>query len=77
MTERLESPCPAVVEGSAEVRRNGRKAPTKGGSESFGELELVSADPRNTTVIAVSPVKALVIRKPDVSALLRTAGHHA
>ena len=61
----------AVVEGTVEVRRNGRKVPVKGGIEFFGEIALVSAAPRNATVTATSPVRAFVITEPAFSALLR------
>jgi PPM family protein phosphatase len=61
----------AVVDGTVEVRRNGRKMPVTGGNEFFGEIALISAAPRNATVTAVSPVKALVITEPGFSSLLR------
>ena len=63
----------AVVDGTVEVRRNGRKLPTKGGDEFFGEIALISAAPRNATVTATSPVRALVITEPGFSSLLRRA----
>ena len=65
----------AVVEGTVEVRRSGRKVPLKGSDQFFGELALISNAPRNATVTAVSPVKALAIPKSDFTKLLRRAGH--
>ena len=50
-----------VVEGDVEVRKNGRAVPIRGGSEFFGEMALLTEEPRNATVVAVTPVQALVI----------------
>jgi CRP-like cAMP-binding protein len=50
-----------VIEGDVEVRRNGRAVPIRGGSEFFGEMALLTEEPRNATVVAVTPVQALVI----------------
>jgi CRP/FNR family transcriptional regulator, cyclic AMP receptor protein len=61
----------ALIEGTVEVRRNGRKVKLKGGSEFFGEISLISATPRTATVTATAPVRALVITGPAFAALLR------
>jgi CRP/FNR family transcriptional regulator, cyclic AMP receptor protein len=61
----------ALIEGTVEVRRNGRRVKVKGGSEFFGEISLISATPRNATVTAASPVRALVITGPAFAGLLR------
>jgi CRP-like cAMP-binding protein len=50
-----------IVEGDVEVRRNGRVVPIRGGSEFFGEMALLTEEPRNATVVAVTPIRALVI----------------
>ena len=50
-----------IVEGDVEVRRNGRAVPIRGGSEFFGEMALLTEEPRNATVVAVTPVRTLVI----------------
>jgi PPM family protein phosphatase len=65
----------AVIEGTVEVRRNGRRVPMKGGSEVFGELALIVSAPRSATVTAVSPVKALVIKEPAFTSLLLSSPH--
>lgn len=65
----------AVIEGSVDVRRNGRKLAVKGGSEIFGELSLLTSAPRSATVTAVSPARALVITKPDFTSLLLRSPH--
>jgi CRP-like cAMP-binding protein len=65
----------AVINGTVEVRRNGRRIPMKGGSEVFGELALIVSAPRNATVTAVSPVTALVITKAAFTSLLLSSPH--
>jgi CRP-like cAMP-binding protein len=50
-----------LVEGSAEVRKNGRKINTLKDGDFFGEIALVSQTPRTATVVATSPIRALVI----------------
>jgi CRP/FNR family cyclic AMP-dependent transcriptional regulator len=50
-----------ILEGSADVRRKGRKVRTLGPGDFFGEVALVSRRPRTATVTASSPVRALVI----------------
>jgi CRP-like cAMP-binding protein len=65
----------AVIEGTVEVRRNGRKLRMEGGNEFFGEIALISATPRNATVTAVSPVRALVITASEFSGVLRRSPH--
>jgi CRP/FNR family cyclic AMP-dependent transcriptional regulator len=61
----------ALIEGTVEVHRNGRKVKVKGGSDFFGEISLISATPRTATVTATSPVRALVITGPAFGALMR------
>jgi CRP/FNR family transcriptional regulator, cyclic AMP receptor protein len=53
----------AIVYGSAEVRRKGRKIDTLGSGDFFGEMALLTDQPRNATVSATSAVEALVITK--------------
>jgi len=50
-----------IVEGDVEVRKNGRAVPIRGGSEFFGEMALLTDEPRNATVVALTPVRALII----------------
>jgi CRP-like cAMP-binding protein len=59
-----------LLEGEAEVRRNGRKLATRRAGEFFGEIALVSDRPRIATVTATTAVRALVIRDADFRALI-------
>lgn len=61
-----------LLEGEAEVRRNGRKLATRGAGEFFGEIALVSDRPRVATVTATTPLRALVIRDTEFRALVRS-----
>jgi CRP/FNR family cyclic AMP-dependent transcriptional regulator len=50
-----------LLEGTAEVMKNGRRINTLGPGDFFGEIALVSDTPRTATVTATSPVRALVV----------------
>ena len=60
-----------LVEGSADVRRKGRKVNTLGSGDFLGEIALVTGAPRTATVTTSSPVRMLVITARDFKALLR------
>jgi CRP/FNR family transcriptional regulator, cyclic AMP receptor protein len=59
-----------LLEGNAEVRKSGRKINTLGPGDFFGEIALVSREPRTATVTATSPVRALVITDRSFRRLL-------
>jgi len=50
-----------ILEGSAEVRKGGRKINSLQPGDFFGEIALVTSVPRTATVAATSPVRALVV----------------
>jgi CRP-like cAMP-binding protein len=59
-----------LLEGTADVRRKSRKVNALGPGDFFGEIALVSREPRTATVIATSPVRALVITDRSFRRLL-------
>jgi CRP-like cAMP-binding protein len=62
-----------LLDGEADVRRNGRKLGTMRSGDFFGELALLTDRPRTATVAVTTPVRVLVIKDTDFrSVLLRT-----
>ena len=60
-----------LVEGSANVRRRGRKVNTMGPGDFFGEIALVSDRPTTASVTADEPSRLLVVAAPSFRGLLR------
>ena len=60
-----------LIEGSAVVRRRGRKINTMGPGDFFGEIALVAARPRTATVTAASDVRTLVVTAQSFQRLMR------
>jgi CRP/FNR family transcriptional regulator, cyclic AMP receptor protein len=60
-----------LLDGTAVVRRKGRKVATMGGGDFFGEVALISDRPRNATVVAETPVRTLVITDRAFRSLMR------
>ena len=60
-----------LLEGEADVRKNGRRINQLGPGDFFGEIALVSDGPRTATVTATSPVHALVITDRDFRRLMK------
>jgi CRP-like cAMP-binding protein len=50
-----------ILEGTADVRRDGQTVNTLRSGDFFGEIALISEEPRTATVVATSPVRALVV----------------
>jgi CRP/FNR family transcriptional regulator, cyclic AMP receptor protein len=59
-----------LLEGSAEVTRDGESLATRGAGDFFGEIALVSDRPRVATVTTTAPSRALVLTERDFKALL-------
>jgi CRP/FNR family transcriptional regulator, cyclic AMP receptor protein len=62
-----------MVEGTAEVRRGDELINTLGPGEFVGEIALVTGEPRTASVVATSPVHALVIEGHAFHRLLADA----
>jgi CRP/FNR family transcriptional regulator, cyclic AMP receptor protein len=60
-----------LVEGSANVRRRGRKVNTMGPGDFFGEIALVSDRPTTASVTTAEPSRLLVVTAPSFRGLLR------
>ena len=61
-----------VVEGEVDVRRRGRRVARLGEGSFVGEIALLSRSPRTATVVAATPMRALVITGRDFVQLLDT-----
>jgi CRP-like cAMP-binding protein len=59
-----------ILEGSADVRRRGRKINSLKPGDFFGEIALVTSVPRTATVAATSPIRALVVTDREFRHLL-------
>lgn len=59
-----------LIEGSADVVKDGSKVNTLEGGDFFGEIALVHHAPRTATVVATSPVRALVVTERNFRRLL-------
>ena len=61
-----------LVDGTAEIRRRGKKIDSAGPGDFFGEMALLSDQPRNATVVTTSPVDALVVTARNFRTLVET-----
>jgi CRP/FNR family transcriptional regulator, cyclic AMP receptor protein len=60
-----------LLEGDADVMKDGSRINTLGAGDFFGEIALVSDTPRTATVTATSPVRALVITDRSFKRLMQ------
>ena len=54
-----------ISEGEVEVNRTGREVARLGPGDFFGELALMSGNPRNATITALKPVETYVLGADD------------
>jgi CRP-like cAMP-binding protein len=60
-----------LVDGSADVKKGNRRINQLGPGDFFGEISLIKESPRTATVVATSPVRALVITDRSFRSLLQ------
>ena len=60
-----------IVQGRADVLRQGKKLRSLGNGDFLGEIALVTGAPRTATVTTTEPTRALVIAAPAFRTLLR------
>lgn len=60
-----------VLEGTVAVTKDGKPLKLRGGSEVFGEISLLSDVPTTATVVATSPVRALVVTARDFARVIK------
>ena len=54
-----------VSDGGVKIERSGQEVARLGPGEFFGELALLSGNPRNATVIATDPLETYVLGEAD------------
>jgi CRP-like cAMP-binding protein len=59
-----------ILDGSATVRANNRKVATLGSGDYFGELALLSREPRDASVTADTDMKLLILGQREFTGLL-------
>jgi|SRR3954447_9274163 len=59
-----------IMEGEAEVTRDGTKVADYGPGDFFGEVALIEDVPRNATVTATSPVRCFIVHRGSFTKLL-------
>jgi CRP/FNR family transcriptional regulator, cyclic AMP receptor protein len=61
-----------IVDGTAKVMRNGRKAATLGPGSHFGELSLLDRRPRSATVLSETDLTVLVLSQRQFNGVLES-----
>ena len=54
-----------LIDGTAEVTKNGKKIDTRRGGDFVGEIALIMHQPRTATVTATTPVRCFVLTSRD------------
>ena len=62
-----------ISDGEVQIERGGHEVARLSAGEFFGELALLSGNPRNATVIAARPVDSYVLGKPDFDAAIEAS----
>lgn len=66
-----------IIEGRADVIRDGQKLAELGDGDFLGEMALLEDLPRSATVIATTPIRLLEMHRRDFSSVLDDAPHLA
>ena len=66
-----------IISGTADVRRGGRTVNRMKAGDFFGEIALLDQGPRSATVVATSPMRALVLGPSQFQDLLFQDGEIA
>jgi trk system potassium uptake protein TrkA len=61
-----------LVDGTVEVQRGGKKIDIGGPGDFFGEMALLTDQPRNATVVTTSAVDALIVTSRNFHALVES-----
>ena len=59
-----------ILEGEAEVRVDGQRRATLGRGEFFGEVSILLGEPPVADVVALGPMRCLVVAGPQVQPFL-------
>jgi|1185.fasta_scaffold20652_2 putative ABC transport system ATP-binding protein len=62
-----------IADGEVQVGRQGHEIARLGSGEFFGELALLTGEPRNADVVAAKPVDAYILGKPEFEAAIEAS----
>jgi putative ABC transport system ATP-binding protein len=62
-----------IADGEVQVGRQGHEVARLGSGEFFGELALLTGEPRNADVVAAKPVDAYILGKPEFEAAIEAS----
>jgi len=61
-----------ILDGKAEVRRNGKKVTTLAPGDFFGEMSVIDDKPRSADVVAIEPTKCFGVTAWSFAPMLRS-----